>query len=102
MCTEQGEFTQSHLVIVCADLDASMEKRKGEAQKIINLDEAFRTAREKERQFKDDVQVKSTLLVTDTKEVDEKSKDLVDLEVVPTLWPNYEELERHEQIMLEL
>jgi len=31
MCTEQGEFTQSHLVIVCADLDASMEKRKGEA-----------------------------------------------------------------------
>lgn len=103
MCAEQGELARSLLVIVRADLDASMEKHKGEAQKIIDLDEAFCIAREKECQFKEDVQVKSTLLVTATKEVDEKSKDLVDFEVVPTLWPNdVKELGRHEQIMLEM
>ena len=89
--------------MVCADLDASIEKLKEAAQKIINLEEALRFAWEEEWQLKGNVHVKYTFLAAAEKEVDEKSKVLVDLKVVPTLWLNdAKELERYEKIMLEM
>jgi len=48
LCTEQVDLARSHLAMVCADLDASIEKLKEAAQKIINLEEALRFAWEEE------------------------------------------------------
>jgi len=49
------------------------------------------------------VKTKLTMVVATKKEVDENSKVLTDLEVVPTLSPKeLEELERHEQVILEM
>ena len=51
----------------------------------------------------DDVEAKSLELKTTKKEIDEKSKVVVDLKAMPTLSTNdVKELERHEQVMLEM
>ena len=72
-------------------------------QRIVDLEDALRLAREEERQLKGDVHVQSSLLEATEQEVNVKSKALVDLEMVPTLSSeDAKELERHEQNMLAL
>jgi len=61
LCTKQVDLMPSLLATVRAILGASMEKVKGVEQKIVDLENALRLAREEERQLKGDVQVQSSL-----------------------------------------
>jgi len=49
LCTEQINLVRSRLAMIRTDLGASMEKLKGVEQKIVDLQEALRLAREEER-----------------------------------------------------
>ena len=103
LCTEQVDLVRSRLATARADLSAVTEKLKGVAQRIVDLEDVLRLAREEERQLKGDVQVKYSLLEATEQEVNVKSKALADLEMVPTLSSeDAKELERHEQNMLAL
>jgi len=103
LCTKQVDLARPHLATARADLSAVTEKLKGVAQRIVNLEDALRLAREKERQLKGNVQVRSSLLEATEQEVNVKSKALADLEMIPTLSSeDAKELERHEQNMLAL
>lgn len=98
MCSEQVKLEQSQLAMVHANLDALNEKHEGAAQKIVDLKEAFCVVHEEEHQVKVDVLVKSTLLAVANKQVDETSKVLSDIEIVPILSPNdMKKLGKHEQ-----
>jgi len=103
LCTEQVNLACSHLVTTHVDLDVSTEKLKGVEQKITDLEDTLRLAREEERQLKGGIQVQSSLVEVTMQAVDVRSKSLADLKMVPTLSPDDAKvLERHEQVMLAL
>ena len=103
LCTEQVDLARARLATARANLSAVTGKLKGVAQRIIDLEDALRLAREEECQLKGDIQVQSSLLEAAEEEANVRSKALADLEMVPTLSSDdAKELERHEQIMLAL
>ena len=57
LCTEQVDLARSRLATARADLSAVTGKLKGVVQRITDLEDALRLAREEERQLKGDVQV---------------------------------------------
>ena len=96
MCTEQVELAQSHLVMVCIDHDALQEKHGSVVWRIADLEETHCLPQEEDCQLKVNVKIKSLELTVAEREIDDKSKVLANLEVMPTFSPNdMKELERH-------
>ena len=71
--------------MVHADLDALQESNGSVVQKIAYLEETLHLAQEEEFQLKEDVGAKSYELIAIDREIEVKSKALIDLEVVPTM-----------------
>ena len=95
--------TQSHLPLVHVELDSLYEKHRSVVQRIADLEKAPCLAQEEGCQLKDDMEAKSLELTAAVKEINEKYKVLIDLEVVPTLsLDNMKELGGHEQVMLSI
>ena len=102
-CAQEVELDQSHLAMVLTKLDALQERHRSVTQRISDLEETLRGAREVECQLKRDAEAKSLELQATESEVDVKSKTLAGLQAMPTLSPNdVMDLERHEQAMLDI
>ena len=102
-CVEEVELPQSYLATVRTEIDALQERHRSIIQRISDLEETLRGAREEECQLKRDVEPKSLKLQAVESEADVKSQTLADLEAVPSLSPNdVLDLERHEQAMLDI